>query len=85
MNVLFFKLIFILNNLYYCYAVSYLDAEFPKDCLNSDKDDPKEFYDISQLKCSKCSQKSDIQTVSLDGNMLQYYYKHNHILLNNSL
>ena len=57
----------------YNYGVAYITAEIPSDCLTSDKNDPKEFYDISQFQCQKCSQKSEIQTISTDGSCINLY------------
>ena len=68
MNFIDFKFISFISIYYFCNAVPYIDIANPSNCLTSDNDDPKEFYDISQLKCAQCSQPSKIQTVSSDGN-----------------
>lgn len=59
-----------------CILVSPIFAQYniayqtPADCKKSDADEFHEFFDISQLQCTRCAQNNEFQTVSSDGKHL---------------
>lgn len=61
----------VLSSVFSCYRLSeganYIALQTIEDCKTGPTDDYHEAYDISKLECRRCSQKSDIQTVSSDG------------------
>jgi hypothetical protein len=59
--ILFFNLAVPTFHAYFIEEIS------PADCKTGDDDEYHEYFDISQLRCLRCSQASTLQTVSNDG------------------